>query len=74
MPLVLSRKVGESIVINPGTPDAVTVTLVDVDRTKIRLAFDAPRTVVIVRQELLNRTPQPPAPREDGFSDGIPKE
>jgi carbon storage regulator len=67
--LVLSRRIGESVVLNPGTPDAITVTVVEVDRGKVRLAFAAPRDVSILRQELLNR-----GNPSDEFSDGIPKE
>jgi carbon storage regulator len=47
--LVLSRKLGEKIVID----DRITVTVVNIDRGKIRLGIEAPLDVVIVRQELL---------------------
>jgi carbon storage regulator len=48
--LVLSRKVGETIKIGQD----VEVTVVRVDRGKVRLAIQAPREVVIMRSELLN--------------------
>jgi carbon storage regulator len=48
--LVLSRKLHESVVINGD----VRVTLVDIDRGKVRLAFEAPRDVPIFRTELLD--------------------
>ena len=47
--LVLSRKLGEKIYIG----DNVCITVVDIDRGKIRLGIEAPRDVPIYRQELL---------------------
>jgi len=47
--LVLSRKLGEKIYIN----DNICITVVDIDRGKIRLGIEAPRDVPIFRQELL---------------------
>lgn len=47
--LVLSRKLGERIYIG----DDITITVVDIDRGKIRLGIEAPKTVPIYRQELL---------------------
>jgi carbon storage regulator len=47
--LVLSRKLGERIIIN----DNICITVVDIDRGKIRLGIEAPREVPIFRQELL---------------------
>lgn len=47
--LVLSRKLGEKIYIN----DNICITVVDIDRGKIRLGIEAPRDVPIYRQELL---------------------
>lgn len=59
--LVLSRKLGEKIYIN----DNICITVVDIDRGKIRLGIDAPRDVPIYRQELLTSPPpaggEPPA-------------
>ena len=49
--LVLSRKLGEKIFIG----DNICITVVDIDRGKIRLGIEAPRTVPIYRQELLPR-------------------
>ena len=54
--LVLSRKLGEKIYIN----DNICITVVDIDRGKIRLGIEAPRNVPIFRQELLANPP--PAP------------
>src|SRR5947209_3315167 len=47
--LVLSRKLGEKIFIG----ENICITVVDVDRGKIRLGIDAPRDVPIFRKELL---------------------
>lgn len=47
--LVLSRKLGERVLVAPN----VWVTIVDIDRNKVRLGFDAPREVSIVREENL---------------------
>lgn len=46
--LVLSRNKGESVVLG----DDVTVTVVDVRGGKVRLSFDAPRSVSIHRKEV----------------------
>jgi carbon storage regulator len=62
--LVLSRKLGEKIVIG----DNISITIVDIDRGKIRLGIEAPRNVPIFRQELLPNTP--PA-ANDGTSPSV---
>ena len=50
--LVLSRKVGESIVL----PECgVTVTVVAVQGDKVRLGFTAPSSVTIHREEIWQR-------------------
>ena len=47
--LVLSRRIGEAIVIG----DEVTLTVLDVRGDVVRIGIDAPRTVKIHRAELL---------------------
>ena len=47
--LVLSRRVGESVVIG----DDVTVTILEVRSDVIRVGIDAPRSVAVHRAELL---------------------
>lgn len=47
--LVLSRRLGEKIYIGAD----ICITVVDIDRGKIRLGIEAPRDVPIYRQELL---------------------
>jgi carbon storage regulator len=56
--LVLSRKLGEKIYIN----DNICITIVDIDRGKIRLGIEAPREVPIFRQELLQGHPAAATP------------
>jgi carbon storage regulator len=57
--LVLRRKLGEKIYIG----DNICITVVDIDRGKIRLGIEAPRDVPIYRQELLPlKTGEPNAP------------
>jgi carbon storage regulator len=61
--LVLSRKLGEKIHIG----DNICITIVDVDRGKIRLGIEAPRDIPIYRQELLTANNAAPKP-----ADGMP--
>jgi len=56
--LVLSRKVGEEIVIG-GT---IRVRVLSIQGGQIRLGFDAPREVNIQREELLDPQRPPPNP------------
>jgi carbon storage regulator len=56
--LVLSRKLGEKICIG----ENICITVVDVERGKIRLGIEAPRDVPIFRQELLTGNQHRPAP------------
>jgi carbon storage regulator len=55
--LVLSRKQGEKIIID----DRITITLVRVDHNQVRLGIEAPRSVSVVREELLAPREQPTA-------------
>jgi len=47
--LILSRKLGEKIFIG----DNICITVMGIDRGKIRLGISAPKDVPIYRQELL---------------------
>lgn len=49
--LVLSRKVGETIVID----QKIRIKVVEIDRGKVRLAFEAPPDIRIDRQEIHER-------------------
>lgn len=53
--LVLSRKLGERICIG----DNIVITVVDIDRGKIRLGIEAPREVPIYREEIKPDDPKP---------------
>lgn len=53
--LVLSRKLGEKIFIG----ESICITVVDIDRGKIRLGIEAPRDVPIYRQEISPPNLQP---------------
>lgn len=46
--LVLSRKLGEKIVIG----DSIVVTVVKIDRNQIRLGIEAPQSVPVYREEI----------------------
>jgi carbon storage regulator len=65
--LVLSRKLGERIVIG----DGVVVTVVAVGSDRVRLGICAPPATLIHREEVWKRIPRSPAgPRESPSSDG----
>jgi carbon storage regulator len=67
--LVLSRKLGEKIYIS----ENICITVVDIDRGKIRLGIEAPREVPIFRKELLPLTDKaPPAPSTNGPTQPAP--
>ena len=71
--LVLTRKTGEKVVIGGG----ITVTVVEVQGNRVRLAFDAPDQVRILRAELLGGQDRPvPDPDLEGkppeWEDGTP--
>ena len=71
--LVLSRKPGEKVII----ANAITITVVSVLGNKVRLAFDAPGQVRILRAELLGGQDRPvPDPDLEGkppeWEDGTP--
>lgn len=51
MVLLLSRKCGQSIVIN----DDIVVTVIAVDRNRVQIGIKAPSYVPIFRQEIVER-------------------
>lgn len=53
--LVLSRKLGDKIKIG----ENIWITVVDIDRGKVRIGIDAPRNVVVMREELLSHGVKP---------------
>ena len=58
--LVLSRKLGEKICIAGN----IVITVVDIDRGKVRLGIEAPRSIPIFREELMADSAARPAPAE----------
>jgi carbon storage regulator len=60
--LVLSRKRGEQVVLGNG----ITLTVVEVKGNRVRLAFDAPDQVRILRAELACRQGEPLDAEPDG--------
>jgi carbon storage regulator len=49
--LILTRRVGETVRIG----DDVTVTVLSVKGTQVRIGIDAPKTVVVHREEIFER-------------------
>jgi carbon storage regulator len=60
--LVLSRRVGEEIVI----ADDIRVTIVAVKGQRVRVGITAPRSVPVARRELLTRSPDGVQPQANG--------
>lgn len=54
--LVLSRRLGEKIKIG----NDIWITVVDIDRNKVRIGIEAPRDVFIARKELVDQDQLPP--------------
>jgi len=61
--LVLSRKMGQKIVIG----ENITVTVVKLKGNSVRLGFEAPEDVQVLRQEVRN------AKQDDGNSRKLPE-
>lgn len=61
--LVLSRKLGESIVIGAGE-DAATVSIQAISAVKVRLGVEAPKRIPVWRTELLKASEPPPGAEE----------
>jgi carbon storage regulator len=58
--LVLSRKLGEKIIID----GQIAITVVRIDRNQIRLGIEAPRSVSVVREELRDDPDHAPVTRQ----------
>ena len=63
--LILQRKAGESLVIG----EDITIRVVSVDGTRVRLAIAAPEDVPILRSELVTATA---ANRDSAMEEGTP--
>ncbi|AFL68987.1 carbon storage regulator CsrA [Sulfurospirillum barnesii] len=46
--LILTRKVGEGVVLN----ETITVRVIDISKGLVKLGFDAPKEMMILREEL----------------------
>jgi len=46
--LILSRKVGEAVVLD----EKITVKIIDISKGVVRIGFDAPNDMLILREEL----------------------
>ena len=57
--LVLGRKPGEAIVIG----DDIVVTVVRIGHNNVRIGVDAPKSINVARQELVDRDQQNVMPR-----------
>jgi carbon storage regulator len=57
--LVLTRKVGEEIVID----EEICITIVDIRGDRVRLGITAPREKVVDRREIHERRKRPPPAR-----------
>lgn len=53
--LSLTRYINEEVVINPGRPDEVVVTLLSTRGDRAQLGFTAPKEVVIHRREIVRK-------------------
>jgi len=50
--LVLSRKLGQSITIG----DNITVTVLAINQSQVRIGIEAPRDVSVIRDDAINKT------------------
>ncbi|MBN1840145.1 MAG: carbon storage regulator CsrA [Campylobacterales bacterium] len=46
--LILTRKIGEGVILN----DNITVRVIDISKGMVKLGFDAPKEMMILREEL----------------------
>ena len=65
--LILQRKAGESLMIG----DDITIQVISVDGTRVRLAISAPDNVPILRTELITATA---ANRDSAMEEAAPAE
>lgn len=49
--LVLSRRFQEKILIG----EDIVITIIEIDRGKVRLGIDAPKDIMVLREELKNK-------------------
>ena len=63
--LVLSRKIGEGIVLN----DTVTIRVVEISKGMVKLGIDAPKEMLILREELQEAIKQANLQASHGIDD-----
>ena len=71
--LILTRRVGESVVIG----EDVTVTVLGVKGNQVRIGINAPKTVSVHREEIFERIKSGRGPGDDASSDepsSVPRE
>lgn len=49
--LILTRKLGESVIIG----DNIKITVVEVNKQQIKLGIDAPKNIIVHREEIYDR-------------------
>jgi carbon storage regulator len=54
--LILTRRVGESVIIELATGEQITVTVLGVKGNQVRLGTEAPAEVTVLREELVDRS------------------
>jgi len=55
--LILTRRPGESIIIELSTGERITVAVFGIKGNQVRICTDAPDDIAIVREELLEKLP-----------------
>jgi len=55
--LILTRRPGETLIIELPTGELVEVTVLGIKGNQIKIGIDAPADIAIVREELLERLP-----------------
>jgi len=55
--LILTRRPGESLIIELPTGEQIQVKVLEVKGNQVRIGTDAPDDIAIVREELLDRLP-----------------
>ena len=60
--LILTRRLTETVVIG----DSVTVTVLDIKGSRVRIGVNAPRDVVVQREEIFQKTRTGPRMPESG--------
>lgn len=64
--LILTRKIGEGIVLN----ENVTVKIIDISKGMVKLGFEAPKDMLILREELQQAVKEANTLASKGVSEG----